>query len=349
MSPSPLTIVLVLVFSIILLAGQTQGLSSPTRPPASTPADVRSELRALIARRTQLSEKEAILDRLSELRSARGRGDAEGFNAFTDLCLEVLDEERGPVSTCISKLPIVRRAVPSFRVNLLLLRRVMELTDASVDQQTRRNTLAVSLAQLKNRRGVSNLLSEAERRTRNAASMDEMLSRTPEGLETPDYRVVQRYKDWEIREYDEFSVCSTTNVQGFTGFQTLAGYIFGNNKEEEKMAMTTPVFMTDKKMCFVMPSDYWKGDLNSAPTPVDSSVVKEAVEKRLVAVLWYGGVTTKTETARRKVELRERIAGQDDYVLEEAEDLLAASYNDPFTAPWKRRNEVLAVVRRAAK
>ena len=110
--------------------------------------------------------------------------------------------------------------------------------------------------------------------------MDEMLSRTPEGLETPDYKVVQRFKDWEIREYDEFSVCSTTNVQGFTGFQTLAGYIFGKNKEEKKMAMTTPVFMTEGKMAFVMPSNFWKGDLNAAPTPIDSSVVKESVEKR---------------------------------------------------------------------
>ena len=128
------------------------------------PSEVRSDLRTLIARTSRSSEKEAILDRLSDLRRARGRGDPEGFNAYTDACLEVLDAQRGPVSTRLSKLPAVCYAVPSFRVNMLLLRRVMELTDASVDPQMRRNMLAVSLAQLKNRRGVSSLLREAKRR-----------------------------------------------------------------------------------------------------------------------------------------------------------------------------------------
>ena len=324
------------------LRSTTEARTSVQPMPAPSPVEIRSELRKLLARRSTVDDKAEILGSLSDKRRARGRGDPAAFDSYTDACLAILDEPRSSVSTALSKV----RGVPSFRVNLLLLRRVMELTDSSTDLATRRNTLAVSLAQLRERRGVASLLREAERRTRNAASMDEMLSRTPEGLETPNYEVVERFGDWEVREYENFSVCSTTNVEGFTGFQTLAGYIFGKNKEEKKMAMTTPVFMTEGKMSFVMPSEYWSGDLDKAPTPMDdSSVVKETVEKKLVAALWYGGVSTKKEVAKRKDLLKTRIDGQDVFELGEQE-LMGASYNDPFTAPWKRRNEVLAVVKR---
>ena len=88
--------------------------------------------------------------------------------------------------------------------------------------------------------------------------MEEMLARTPEGLETPKYEVLTSRPTWEVREYLEFSVCTTASarpVEGGDGtvklqqpslpnaggFQALAGYIFGRNQEQEKMAMTTPV------------------------------------------------------------------------------------------------------------
>ncbi|KAH8046054.1 Heme-binding protein [Aureococcus anophagefferens] len=45
-------------------------------------------------------------------------------------------------------------------------------------------------------------------------------------------------------------------MAGAGAFQALAGYIFGGNGREEKMAMTTPVFRSGD-MEFVLPEAYW--------------------------------------------------------------------------------------------
>merc|ERR1712146_311299 len=174
-------------------------------------------------------------------------------------------------------------------------------------------------------------------------TMEEMKSHTPEGLETPEYSVVENFhgalSPWEVRKYAEFSVCSldideTKNdkkSKGPTGFNTLAGYIFGRNKEAKKMAMTTPVLMDGEKgkMTFVMPSNYWKGDrLSSAPAPIEgSNVVLEKARMDEMAVLWFDG--------------------SDDYelVTPDAKPIVM-QYNDPFVLPWKRRNEVAVPVRK---
>ncbi|GMH74530.1 hypothetical protein TL16_g06490 [Triparma laevis f. inornata] len=139
----------------------------------------------------------------------------------------------------------------------------------------------------------------------------------------------------------------------FSGFQTLAGYIFGKNVENRTMAMTTPVFMSPDKMSFVMPSDYWGDEAklkNEAPTPLATSdVEKEAVGKKLVAALWFGGVSTKKISERRKAELQNFLDGCGGFGVGDGDGddaFLVASYNDPFTAPWKRRNEILANVQR---
>ncbi|GMH61306.1 hypothetical protein TrLO_g8716 [Triparma laevis f. longispina] len=316
----------------------------------------KADLRLLLAGRgVGLEGKEEVIGCLSTLRRARAEGEENGFNEYVDELLELVDARRGGFTKLFSRAPLALN-VPSFRVNLLLLRRVMELTDTSVEVAARRNTLAIILSQLKTTKGgVAGLLREAERRTRNAVSMEEMISRTPEGLETPKYKVVERFEGegWEIREYNDYALCSTRNVEGFSGFQTLAGYIFGKNVENRTMAMTTPVFMSPDKMSFVMPSDYWGDEAklkNEAPTPLATSdVEKEAVGKKLVAALWFGGVSTKKISERRKAELQNFLDGCGGFGVGDGDGddaFLVASYNDPFTAPWKRRNEILANVQR---
>ena len=150
-------------------------------------------------------------------------------------------------------------------------------------------------------------------------------------------------------------------MSGAGAFQALAGYIFGKNKREEKMAMTTPVFtragqllcrnstfaidatsrFPTGQMEFVLPEAYWK-DLGKAPAPV-SNVELTYGEGGLVAASYYGGYATKDEVARRSAELVEAIEASD-YAV--AGETYSAAYNDPFTPPWRRRNEVLVAVER---
>ena len=92
-------------------------------------------------------------------------------------------------------------------------------------------------------------------------------------------------------------------------------------------------------MEFVLPEAYWK-DLGKAPAPV-SNVELTYGERGLVAASYYGGYATKDEVARRSAELVEAIEASD-YAV--AGETYSAAYNDPFTPPWRRRNEVLVPV-----
>lgn len=104
-------------------------------------------------------------------------------------------------------------------------------------------------------------------------------------LETPEYLVLRRYAEYEVRKYEPFLVAETRTSQsngdtdddterlgagGMTGlpsggnpFGTLAGYLFGGNAEKKSMAMTTPVFTGGGKMQFVMPKEV--GGVSNAP------------------------------------------------------------------------------------
>ncbi len=94
-------------------------------------------------------------------------------------------------------------------------------------------------------------------------------------------------------------------------------------------------------MEFVLPETYWK-DLGKAPAPV-SNVELTYGEGGLVAASYYGGYATKDEVARRSAELVAAIEASD-YAV--AGETYSAAYNDPFTPPWRRRNEVLVAVER---
>ena len=105
--------------------------------------------------------------------------------------------------------------------------------------------------------------------------------------------------------------------------------------------MTTPVFTRAGQMEFVLPEAYWT-DPGKAPAPV-SNVELTYGEGGLVAASYYGGYATKDEVARRSAELVDAIEASDYAVTGET---YSAAYNDPFTPPWRRRNEVLVAVER---
>jgi len=158
------------------------------------------------------------------------------LQAYFDVMLDIVAAESKKASRLTSFLPFPF-SVPSYRVNLRLLNAVLELTgDSEPTQASRRQNLAITLNQIKNYRGgIKSLYRDAARKSGRIISMEEMLKRTPEGLETPKYSVLKRDngKQYETREYEDYSVCSLIYEGGPRGFQSLAGYIFGKNKEEK--------------------------------------------------------------------------------------------------------------------
>jgi len=213
------------------------------------------------------------------------------------------------------------------------------MDDSNLSEKKRR-AMSVLINQLKDAKSIRSLENEAVMRL-NRNSMAEMLRRTPKGLETPKYDVVESKSFWEVRKYQPFAVCTTTmddgaNTRGPGSFNELAKYIFGGNKAQLPMAMTTPVFTTGedpssgsgsgssksssspgRRMSFVMPSAYWgnQDNLAKAPLPLDTaSVTLElnggglTADSDTIAVLWFGGYATKKIIQKKTEELLNALA-----------------------------------------
>ena len=213
----------------------------------------------------------------------------------------------------------------------------------------------------------------AKKDMKNSASSKDIESRLPPGLESPKYEVIVRRPNvkggYEIREYEAFSVCSVpmtrprpdgentdqklSNPQlaGASSFGALAGYLFGKNEEQKAMKMTTPVFTQGngetKEMSFVLPSDYWSDEgITKAPTPLQQSLVKVKRDNGgFRAATMFGGFASKKDISAKKELLLKGLDIDKEWMAIES-DVTIAQYNDPFTPPWKRRNEVSVAVKK---
>jgi hypothetical protein len=163
------------------------------------------------------------------------------------------------------------------------------------------------------------------------------------GIETPNYKVIKTLGDVEIREYPQMILAQTKLgskqyvSSGNKGFSTVAGYIFGGNQQQQKIAMTAPVIMnmsdTDASMSFVMPSQYQLSDL---PTPNSNAVSLVKQDTMTLAVLRFGGFSSDEKIAKY-AQILTQVLKENNIRTKGA--LLYMGYN----APWdliNRRNEV---------
>lgn len=95
-------------------------------------------------------------------------------------------------------------------------------------------------------------------------------------------QILKKTKDYEIRMYEPYVVAEVPMAPGASpaagdGFNDLAGYIFGNNRDSVKMEMTTPVLTTavpgasSSRMQFVM-ENRCVGCMDDADTVLGSTV-----------------------------------------------------------------------------
>ena len=168
-------------------------------------------------------------------------------------------------------------------------------------------------------------------------------------IEEPDFKILVDEGELEIRSYDEYMVAETTVEGSFDtasrkGFRRVAGYIFGENKnsigQSEKIQMTAPVTVKPDNegwvLHFVMPRNY--DDMNQLPVPNNRSVVLKKIEAHLAAVIIFSGFTTDARIQNKTEELKFWLEKQNFKI---AGPQQIARYNDPFTLPWLRRNEII--------
>jgi hypothetical protein len=170
------------------------------------------------------------------------------------------------------------------------------------------------------------------------------VARSSARTEEQKYKVIEKDGDFEIRFYPK-AVMATVNMKSSSynrmsssGFQRLAGYIFGGNENKESIAMTAPVHMQVKddsaSMSFVMPSSY---DLSSLPNPKDPNVKLHTSEEEYVAVVKYGGYSSDEEIRKETTRLKEYL---DKKKIAIAGDFRFLGYNPPYQVSG-RRNEVI--------
>lgn len=321
-----------------------------------------------------------LLTMINDMRQNKSQ---EELSIFLGKILEKVDASK-PFWTRIRVMSKLSK-----RARLASLKRVLDMStptatdDDDEDAATSRRirALVVALRSLvktnddgtKQASSIFSIEKAARKDAKQMVSAEDMESRVPEGLETPTYEVIVKRQSFEIREYQPFSVCkvpmskprpdatatdqkvSQPQLSGASSFGALAGYLFGKNKEEKAMKMTTPVLTTgegeDKSMAFVLPSDYWQEDsLKNAPTPLDNSLVElKREDVKQVAVVMFGGFASSKDVESKKEKLLKSLENDKDWMVSpESEKFTLAQYNDPFTPPWRRRNEVsISVVPRS--
>jgi hypothetical protein len=177
-------------------------------------------------------------------------------------------------------------------------------------------------------------------------------------IEEPKYTVVRQHEGFEIREYAPYLVAEVvvpgpSEAAGNQGFRILAGYIFGKNKGERKIAMTAPVAQTPAPtkiemtapvsqaatdggyvVQFSMPSEY---TLETLPEPLDPQVKLKEVPGGRFAVIRYSG-TWSERNYKEHLEKLER--GVEAAGLRTTGSPIYSRYNAPFVPWFMRRNEI---------
>jgi hypothetical protein len=177
-------------------------------------------------------------------------------------------------------------------------------------------------------------------------------------IEEPDFEVVQRLEAVEIRQYAPYVVAEVVvpgpaDSAGNRAFPLLAGYIFGGNKGERKMAMTAPVTQTPTpvkmamtapvtqaptaegyRVQFVLPKGL---TLESAPEPLDAGVKIREVPAAKVAAIRFSGFWSEDNYQRHLSQL---ISGLTAAGMRWKGEPVYSRYDAPWTPWFMRRNEI---------
>lgn len=185
-----------------------------------------------------------------------------------------------------------------------------------------------------------------------------ILPMTSHATEEPEFQVVRKLGDIEVRQYAGYTVAEVvvpgpSGEAGNQAFPILAGYIFGKNKDERKLEMTAPVTqaaipvkleMTAPVTQAAAPGGFVvqfvlpKGvTLAKAPEPVDARVHLREVASSRVAVIRYSGFWSDANYSNHLEQLQAALRTAD---IAWSGEPVYSRYNAPFTPWFMRRNEI---------
>lgn len=168
-------------------------------------------------------------------------------------------------------------------------------------------------------------------------------NRSQRNIETYSFELVKSYGAFEVRNY-ESSLFTSVQLPSneykkvsSAGFSILANYIFGGNKENQKIAMTSPVAMTledTMTVMFMLPKDLQKDNL---PQPTNSKIkfIEEPAKK--VAVITFGGWANDEKINNYKQKLITALEAEG---FNHNGKFYFLGYNPPYEI-FNRRNEIM--------
>ena len=167
--------------------------------------------------------------------------------------------------------------------------------------------------------------------------------KSQKNIETYPYKVTKVYDNFEIRDYESTLFTSvklsTKNYKESSskGFSILAGYIFGDNDRNEKIAMTSPVAMTledSMTMLFMVPKKFKKETL---PQPNQAEIVFKNEPAKTVAAITFNGWADDEKIERYKQDLKLALDAQK---IPYTNRFYFLGYNAPYEV-FNRKNEVI--------
>jgi effector-binding domain-containing protein len=159
--------------------------------------------------------------------------------------------------------------------------------------------------------------------------------------ETPEYAVVEKDGELEIRAYKSYLTASIEDLtsENASGFNQIFDYISGNNSKREKIAMTVPVFNELSPgisiTAFVLPAKYAN---ESPPEPGNPRIGIKKIEETLSASITFSGSVKKERLEALESKLLKWLQDKN---LKTHGNFRLARYNSPFTPSFLRHNELL--------
>jgi effector-binding domain-containing protein len=182
-------------------------------------------------------------------------------------------------------------------------------------------------------------------------------------VEEAKYNVLRKDGRFELREYESHIIAETRvdgefEDAGNEAFGRLFKFISGNNKQQQKVAMTSPVGQepSGQKLEMTSPVGQQEQDgkwvvsfmmpsvltLETTPEPKDPKVSIRKVPSRVIAAIRYSGFWSEKSYRRNLVNLENWVS--DNNLLPSGKPIWAR-YNPPFMPWFLRRNEILVPVK----
>ena len=179
----------------------------------------------------------------------------------------------------------------------------------------------------------------------------------------PAYIIEHKVSEFEIRAYSpylvaEVAVSGSRETSMNKGFRILANYIFGDNHDSSKIAMTAPVTQTAKSgqkiamtapvsqiqngnewiVRFAMPANF---NMQNIPKPNDKNVKLIEIPMQKQAFVRFSGLCNQSDIERETNKLQNFVLSQK---LKTSSPITLARYNPPWTLWFMRRNELMVTI-----